>query len=214
MAANQLLFTGVPAFVGEVLGPTKVRFFVDENVFDPKQRIEVDLAKNPLAVQPAAWGTEVDVDSQTTGGYTTIGPAFHRGPHVGLAYLSERLVTRYATLLASWPPAPDTKYQFQALVRESNGAIARYHGFKAEVVSAAVGSLVQVAFVRPGTKIADRPGRWIDLADPTICDAPANGFTTISSSSAVGSVGAVFLSAEAIALDGPRYGKYPRYLGW
>jgi hypothetical protein len=214
MAANQLLLTGVPAFVGQVLGPTRVKFSLDENEFDPANMIEVDLAKNTSAGQPSAWGTNVDVDHQTVGGLTTIGPRFHAGPHVGGVYLSERLVAQYAAVLASWPPAPDAIYQYQLLLRATNGGIKRYHGFKAHVLSAGVGSLVHVGFVRIGTAAPQLPGRWIDLADPAVCDPPANGFTTIAPSTPAGSVGAVFLSSDVIALDGPNYPKYPKYMGW
>lgn len=217
MPAVQLVLTGVPAFVGTVLGQTRVKFFIDENEFDPTKVIEVDLAKNPTAVPPAQWATGVDVDQQTTGGWTTIGPRFHAGPYVGAAYLSQRLVTQYASLLASWPPAPDEIYQYQAVLRSDNGNVTRYHGFKVRVVSPANGSQAHVAFIRVGTTApagGRASARWIDLSDPDVCDPASNGFTTITSTSTVGTVGALFLRSEVMAADAPGNPKIPKYLGW
>ena len=54
MAVNQLVLTGMPAFVGVVRGPTKVGFFIDEDEFDSTKLIEVDLDKNPATVAPAS----------------------------------------------------------------------------------------------------------------------------------------------------------------
>lgn len=218
MAGTEVVFTGVPAFVGAIKGPTTVGFFLDQNEFDPAKLIEVDLAKNPLQVAEAAWATDVDCDQQTTGGRTTIGPRFHGGNQVGSVYLADRLVTKYAALLASWPPPPDERYQYQAVLRAGTAGPVRYHGFKAKVVSPAKGTLAHLAFIRVGTT-APTPGsaaaRWIDLADPDVCDAAANGFTTVVPSSPVGTVGAVFLSSDLVAAAGdPSYPKIPRSYGW
>lgn len=215
MAVTQLVLTGVPAFVGSVRGPTTVGFWIDENEFDPKNLIEVDLAKNTAAVAAAQWVNEVECDHQTTGGLTTIGPRFHAGPHVGGVYLAERMVQRYASALASWPPTPDDTYQYQLVIRNDGVNVVRYHGFKVRVMSPVVGSLIHVAFVRVGEQA---PGpmaarRWIDLADPGTCDPKSNGFTTIDPASPVGTVGAVFLTPEVIAFDGPNWPKIPPYLG-
>jgi hypothetical protein len=213
MPASQLVLTGVPAFVGAVLGPTRVRFFIDENEFDPTKMIEVDLAKNPQAVQPGNWGTDVDCDHQTTGGLTTIGPRFHAGSRVGAVYLAQRLVTQ--AVLASWPPQPDEIYQYQAIVRDNNGVNSRFHGFKAKVVSQSVGTLARLAFIRPGTQgPGNGPALWIDLADSDLCDPKANGFTTIEPSSPVGTVGAVFLSSKVTPFDVPDHPKVPKSAGW
>jgi hypothetical protein len=217
MAAVQVVFTGVPAFVGVVLSPTKVRFFIDENEFDPAKLIEVDLAKNTAAVPPAQWATSLECDQQTTGGLTTIGPKFHAGPHVGAGYLAQRLVTQYQLMLGSWPPPPDDICQYQAVVRSDNGNVTRYHGFKVQVLSPSAGSHAHIGFVRVGTP-GPTGGRasalWIDLADPDICDPASNGFTTIDSTSPVGTVGAVFLRSEVIVLDRIRYPKMPASYGW
>lgn len=217
MATHQVVLTGVPAFIGAVKGPTTLQFFIDENDFDPARLIEVDLAKNPMAVGGPAWAQGVDVDHQLPGGWTTIGPKLHSGTHVGAVYLSERLVQQYANVLANWPPPPDDLYQYKAVVRTGTGGMSRYHGFKVKVLSPAVGSLVHVAFVRVGTA-APPPGtaeaRWIDLADPDVSDPAANGFTAITPASPVGTTGALFLSDRVVAADGPMYPKYPRALGW
>jgi hypothetical protein len=205
----------VPAFVGAVRGPTQVGFFIDENEFDPKKLIEVDLAKNTQSVAAAQWAAEVECDHQTTGGLTTIGPKFHDDArHVGCVYLTESLVTKYATALASWPPQPDTRYQYQLVVRSVDGNVARYHGFKARVVSPANGTLARLALYRTAGTAPSGPPQWFDLADPAACDPESNGFTTITPSSPVGFVGAVFLSSQVVALDGPSYPKIPRNLGW
>ncbi len=216
MPVTQLVLLGVPAFVGVVTGPTTVRFFIDENDFDPNRLIDVDLAKNPQTVPPSAWAQNVDCDYQTTGGLTTIGPTFHAGAHVGGVYISERLKTRYAQVLANWPPAPDEAYQHQAVLRSDNGTVTRYHGFKVRVLSPSVGSLVHVAFIRAGSPAtaAGRP-QWIDLADPAVADSATNGLTTILPSSAVGTVGALFLTSVTIQEGGGTdVPKYPRSLGW
>ena len=217
MPAFQLVLTGVPAFVGSVLSPTRVKFFIDENEFDPAKTIEVDLAKNTASVPPAQWETDVDVDQQTTGGWTTIGPRFHAGPYVGAVYLAQRLVNQYASVLASWPPAPDDIYQYQAVLRADNGSVTRYHGFKVRVLSPANGSQAHVAFVRVGAvgPAGGRPAaRWIDLSDPDVCDPAANGFTTITPTTSPGTVGALFLRSEAMAADSPTNPKVPKQLGW
>jgi hypothetical protein len=215
MAVTQLVLTGVPAFVGVVLGPTTLRFFIDETDFAPANLIEVDLAKN-TTLPPASWATGVDVDHQTTGGLTTIGPAFHAGTHVGAVYLAERVVTARAPALASWPPAPDAIYQYQAVLRGDNGNITRYHGFKVQVLSPAVGSLAHLAFIRTGTPAPEPNGpvRWIDLADASVCDPRSNGFTTIDAASAVGTVGALFLTSRAIGVQAMDLPKFPRGYGW
>jgi hypothetical protein len=216
MPATEVVLTGVPAFVGAVLSPTKVRFAIDENEFDPTKMIEVDLAKNTAAIAAAQWGTTLECDHQTTGGLTTIGPTFHAGPHVGGVYLAQRLVTQFASVLASWPPQPDDIYQYQAIVRADNGTVTRYHGFKVQVRSPAAGSRAHLAFARVGQTPA--PGnvnaRWIDLADPEWCDPAANGHTTVTPASPVGTVGAVFLRSQVIALESPDYPKWPRSLAW
>jgi len=213
MSGTQLVLTGVPAFVGDVRGATTVRFFIDENDFDPNHLIEVDLAKHPQAVQASAWGQGVDCDYQTAGGLTTIGPRFNAGAHVGAVYLADRLVTQYASVLASWPPAPDARYQYQLVIRSHNNH-ARYHGFKVRVVSPAVGTLAHVAIFRAGEPTPSGEPRWLDLADQDWCDAHANGFTTIEPSSPVGTVGALFLSSRVIPLEGPNYPKVPPSFGW
>lgn len=214
MAVTQLLLTGVPAFVSRVIGPTTVRFAIEENEYDPNKSIEVNLANNTLAIQAAMWSQAVDCDHQTTGGLTTIGPTFHAGMHVGGVYLAERLVTQHANVLASWPPPPDSLYQYQLVARSTNGQIARYHGFKVRVVSPAVGSHVHVAFYRAGATAPSGPPQWIDLADADACDPASNGFTKLTASASVGTEAALFLSARIIMYDGPNYPKYPKYLGW
>lgn len=210
----EILLTGVPAFVCAVKGPTTVGFVIDENLFDPTKVIEVDLAKNPNTVPPGQWDTDVDVDYQTTGGWTTIGPRFHGGIHVGGAYLAPRLAKRYASALAGWPPPGDALYQYQAVLREENGVIARYHGFKVRVMSPGRGTLAHLGFIRPGTRVPSLGVNWVDLADPTMCDPAAHGFTTITPQTPVGSEGALFLTSggmTAMSKPGP---KYPPGDGW
>jgi hypothetical protein len=216
MAVTQLVLTGVPAYVGVVTGSTTVRFFIDDNDFDPAHLIDVDLAKD-TSLPPASWATAVDVDQQTTGGLTTIGPKFHRdGRHAGAVYLAERLVTARAAALASWPPPPDARYQYQAVLRDVDGTTTRYHGFKVQVLSPAVGSIAHLAVIRTGASspaVGDHV-RWIDLADPETCDPIANGFTTIDATSTVGTVGALFLTSTAIGVQAMDHPKVPRSLGW
>lgn len=215
MAVNQVVFTGVPAFVGVVKGRTTVEFFIDENEFDPANMIAVDLAKNPDAISESAWATDVECDFQTTGGGTTIGPHFNGGNHVGCVYLADQLTRKYAKVLASWPPKPDDIYQYQLVHRADPRGVMRYHGFKGQVMSAAKGSLAHVSFIRTGSPTpAGGPGWWIDLDDPGVCDPASNGFTKITPSSPVGSIGAVFLSSAAIAAAPPTWPKIPPWLGW
>ncbi len=212
MPANQLLLTGVPAFVGEVLGPTRVKFFVDEKQSNRGNMVEVDLAKNTQAIAAAAWAQDAECDHQTHGGRTTIGPTFHRdAKHVGCVYLAERIFTRYP-FLASWPPKPDERYQYQLVLR-ANGGEERYHGFKVRVVSAAVGSLAHVEFFAVGESAPSGVPQWIDLADRDVCDPQANGFTTITPASPVGTIGALFMSSRVIAADVPNHPKIPPYAG-
>lgn len=212
MAANQLLLTGVPAFVGEVLGPTRVKFFIEEKQFDTKNMVEVDLAKNTKACAPATWAQDVECDHGTQGGLTTIGPTFHRdAKHVGCVYLAERIFAKYP-FLASWPPKPDERYQYQLVLR-ADGNEQRYHGFKVRVVSPAVGTLAHVEFFAVGEPVPSGVPQWIDLADPAVCDPYANKFTTITPASPVGTIGALFMSSRVIAADVPNHPKIPPYSG-
>ena len=68
MPVTSVVMTGVDAFVGNVLGPTRVKFSNDPNNFNPGSMIDVDLAKNPSLIPAAQWATDVDVDFQTFGG--------------------------------------------------------------------------------------------------------------------------------------------------
>jgi hypothetical protein len=213
MAVTQIVFTGVPAFVGVVKGPTTVQFFIGEKEFDPANLIEVNLANNPKSIGVSAWARDVECDHPTKGGSTTIGPEFHRdAKHVGCVYLAERIVAKYANVLAHWPPQPDERYQYQLVLR-ANGEEARYHGFKVEVVSPAVGTLVHVRFFRAGMSTPVGPPQWIDLADPSVCDPQSNGFTTITTASPVGTVGALFVSSGVTVARVPSDPKIPPYQG-
>ncbi len=213
MAATQLVLLGVPAFVGQVTGETTVGFFIDEHVYDPAQLINVDLAKN-TSLPPDRWATDVDVDIATTGGWTTIGPTFNAGPHVGGVYLSERLAAKYKALLADWPPSPDAIYQYQGVLRADDaGNVTRYHGFKVQILSKSVGTLIHVAILETGESqpTATSHRRWIDTADPGIVDPKANGLTTIDPASPVGTVGAMF--AQIKPLENGQEPKLPKGQG-
>jgi len=205
---------GVPAFVNSVTSSTACTFTLDELVYDAASSIAVDLAKN-TSLPPSQWATGVDVDKQTTGGWTTIGPTFNSGSHVGAVYLADRLVQKYKTVLASWPPAPDAAYQYQAVLRGDTSETARFHGCKVQVITAAVGTLIKVATIPVGMSTPVGAGTWIDLADTTLWDPKSNGFTTIDATSPVGTVGAVFVAV--VATDPgfpPTIPKLPRALGW
>jgi hypothetical protein len=191
-----------------------VSFHVDPNDFNPANVIDVDLAKNPAVIPPAQWATDVDVDYQTTGGFTTIGPRFYGGATVGGAYLAERLATAAAGVLADWPPKGDELYQFQAVLRSENGVITRYHGFKVRVMSPSSGTLAHLGFIRAGTSAPTLGVDWIDLADPTISDPAVNGFTTITPATARGQDGALFLTSTAMAAMAKPGPKVPIWLGW
>jgi hypothetical protein len=206
---SHIVFTGVDAFVAQVTGPKTVRFSINETAFSPL--IDVDLGKNPSTVQPAQWATGVDVDETLT----TIGPTFFAGNYTGGVYLAQRLVTQHASILSGWPGPPDDIYQYQLLVRENNGAITRFHGFKVRVVGQTQGTIARLQFIRPGTAAPSPRTRWLDLADPSIVDPPANGFTTIAPNTPAGTVGAVFIE-RVVILDGggDGYPKWPRHLGW
>jgi hypothetical protein len=214
----QLLLYGVPAFVSQVTGPTTCQFYVDEADFTPANLIAIDLAQN-TSLPPAQWATAVDVDIATTGGYTTIGPRFHNAPHIGAAYISERVWNRFPAGRASWPPAPDAIYQYQAVLRTSSdsapASVVRYHGFKVKIVGPTVGTIVMVAFIPAGAAapVVTSPVRWIDLADPAVCDPAANGFTTIVPASPMGMIGALFLTSAAIAAQAMDIPKTPHNQG-
>ena len=214
MATTQLVLLGVPAYVVSVTGATTVGFVIDELTYASANVINVDLAKN-TTLPPAQWATGVDVDQQTGDGLTTIGPTFNAGPYVGAVYLADRLVQKYKAALANWPPAPDAIYQYQEVVRaDGSGDIERFHGFKVSVVSAAQGTLIQVAYIVTGQSAPTGATRWIDLANTGAYDPKSNGFTTIDATSPVGTVGALFVSSEVIAATDPTWPKIPRVLGW
>lgn len=213
--ATQLVLLGVPAFVSQVTGPTTVGFFIDENQFDPAQLINVDLAKN-TSLPASKWATEVDCDIATTGGWTTIGPTFNAGPHVGAVYLSQRLVDKYKAQLANWPPSPDAIYQYQGILRADDaGNVTRYLGTKVQVIGKSQGTLIHVAFITPGqsTPGPDPATRWVDTGDLLQVDAKSNGFTTIDANSPVGTVGSLF-TTEAVARPLVYPPKIPVSLGW
>jgi hypothetical protein len=207
---SHIVFTGVDAFVAQVTGPKTVKFSISETAFSPL--IDVDLAKNPSTVAVANWATGVDVDETLT----TIGPTFFvNGNYIGGVYLAQRLVTQHASILSSWPGPPDDSYQYQLLVRENNGQITRFHGFKARVLGQTQGTIARLHFFRPGTSAPTGHTRWLDLADPTVIDPPGAGFTTIAPNTPAGTVGAVFISTVTIQEGGGGdFPKVPRNLGW
>ena len=212
MATTQLLLTGVPAFVSHVASSTVVQFSIDENDFNPANLIKVDLANN-TSLPPAQWGN-VEIDISTVGGYSTIGPKFRNGAYVGAAYISEKVRLQYAAALVDWPPAGDDLYQYQAVLR-ANGDVRRFHGFKVNVFAPTVGTVAHLEFIPTGgvPGSSTNPRRWIDLSDASVIDPSANGFTTITAQSPVGTIGAVFLTSTAMtsqALDKP---KIPPFLG-
>jgi hypothetical protein len=215
MATTQLVLLGVPAFVNSITSATACTFTLDELVYDAANSIAVDLARN-TSLPPSQWATGVDVDKQTTGGWTTIGPTFNLGTHVGAVYLADPLVQKYKAVLASWPPSPDSVYQYQAVLRgDASGEVARFHGCKVQVMTATVGTLIKVAAIPVGMSASVGTGTWIDFADTTSWDPKSNGFTTIDATSPVGTVGALFVNV--IAMDPgfpPSVPKVPRILGW
>lgn len=215
MATTQLVLLGVPAFVNSITGVTACTFTLDELVYAEDQAIAVDLAKN-TSLPPSQWATGVDVDKQTTGGWTTIGPVFNLGNHVGAVYLAPSIVQRYTTVLATWPPAPDAIYQYQAVLRgDASGETTRLHGCKVQVISAAVGTLIKLATIPVGMSTPVGTGTWIDLADPTLWDPKSNGFTTIDATSPVGAIGAIFVAVVAMEPGfPPSVPKLPRIFGW
>ena len=215
MATTQLVLLGVPAFVNSITSATACTFTLDELIYDAASSIAVDLANN-TSLPPSQWATGVDVDKQTTGGWTTIGPTFGLGNHVGAVYLADRLVAKYKVVLASWPPAPDAVYQYQAVLRgNADVETARFHGCKVQVINAAVGSLINVATIPVGMSTPVGTGTWIDLADTALWDPKSNGFTTIDATSPVGTVGALFVAVVATEPGfPPGIPKLPRSLGW
>jgi len=216
MATTQLVLLGVPAFVNSVTSSTACTFTIDELIYDAASAIAVDLAKN-TSLPPSQWALGVDVDKQTTGGWTTIGPTFNSGNHVGAVYLADRLVQKYKAVLASWPPSPDALYQYQAVLRaDASSDVSRFHGFKVQVTSAAVGNLIKVVGIPAGMSVAVGAGSWIDLGDVVSYDPKANGFTTIDVTSPVGTVGGLFINQIVMDEPGfpPTIPKIPRALGW
>ncbi len=215
MAVTQLVLTGVPSFVGVVDGATTVQFFIDQQDFDPAHLIPVDLAKNP-SLPPAQWATGVDVDTTTDGGYTTIGPRFHNGAHVGAVYLADRLYAKYGAALASWPPAGDELYQYRAVLRAAgDGTVTRFHGFKVSVRASQAPALALLEFIPTGGSpgAPTNPMRWIDLNDPTVVDPAANGFTQVTPTTPVGTVGSLFITAAAMQNQGMSSPKVPKFYG-
>lgn len=214
---KELLLTGVPAFVGQVLAAKSLKFFAADNIFDPTKMIDVDLAKNPKLIAPANWGTDVVIDQhESEGGFTTIGPFFNGGRHIGGAYLSQSVYAANSSKLAGWPETYDALYQFQAVLRENNGVITRYHGFKVRVIGAGVQTLAHLAFIPSGSvdPVPGSPVHWVDLADATICDPRANGYTTIDASSPVGTEGALFLTTKGMTTYLVGAPKVPPGYGW
>lgn len=210
--ATQLLLTGVPAFVANVTSSTVVQFSIDENDFNPAHLLTVDLANN-TSLPPAQWAN-VEIDISTVGGYSTIGPRFRNGAYVGAAYIAEKVRLKYAAALVDWPPAGDDLYQYQAVLR-ANGDVRRFHGFKVSVFAPTNVNIAHLEFIPAGgvAGSSTNPRRWIDLSDASVIDPAANGFTTITAQSPVGTIGAVFLTSTAMtsqAMDKP---KLPPFLG-
>ena len=210
--ASQLLLTGVPAFVSHVISSTAVQFTIDENDFNPANLISVDLANN-TSLPPAQWAN-VEIDISTVGGYSTIGPRFRNGAYVGAAYISEKVRVRYAAALVDWPPAGDDLYQYQAVLR-LNGDVRRFHGFKVNVYAPTTGTVAHLEFIPVGgtAGTAGNPRRWIDLADASVSDPAAHGFTTITPASPVGTIGALFLTSSGMRSQGMDKPKIPTALG-
>jgi len=196
MPITELVFMACPAFVGRVHSPTLCDFYLTRNDFDEANAITVDLTRNVLTT---AWD-HVEVDAhvtETVPGLTSIGPTFHIGGHKGVVYLEMGMYTRLraAGKLDDWPPLEDQAYQYQNVVRRSaSGNQERFHGFGARVLTVA-GSVAKVAISAVGLS-TPQCVLWLDLADPTTCDPPAKGFTTVVP--AEGSTGALFLSWDTI----------------
>jgi hypothetical protein len=115
---------------------------------------------------------------------------------------------KYAAALVDWPPAGDDLYQYQAVLR-ANGDVRRFHGFKVNVFAPTLGTVAHLEFIPAGKTAGDptNPRRWIDLSDASVVDPAANGFTTITAVSPVGTIGAVFLTSTAMsgqAMDKPK----------
>jgi hypothetical protein len=212
MAASQLLLTGVPAFVTSVSSATAIKFAIDENDFNPANLISVDLSNN-TSLPPAQWAN-VEIDISTTGGYSTIGPKFRNGVYVGAAYITEKVRVQFAAALADWPPAGDDLYQYQAVLR-ANGDVRRFHGFKVSVFAPTVGTVAHLEFIPAGgvSGASSNPRRWIDLADASVVDPAASGFTTITPLSPPGTIGAVFLTSTAMSSQSLKEPKLPPFLG-
>lgn len=211
----QLVMYGVPAYVSQTSGATQSQFYIDPTDYNPADLIAIDQARDS-SVAPSSWATGVDVDVNTTAGYTTIGPTWNAGNHTGCAYISQAIWNAFPAGRAAWPPSPDALYQYTCVLRSPDGStVTRYHGFKVQILSASFGTLAHVGFIPTGNASlpAGYRSAWVDLADASMCDPSTNGFTTITTSSATNTKGALFLTAAgmvSMSMAGP---KIPKGLG-
>lgn len=206
MPLVQLVLLGVPAFVGEITGATKCKFWHTEADFDRGRLIEIDLSLTP-DLDPTDWENRVEVDSSSNEGLTTIGPTFHKDSHKGAVYLASRLVTKYRNsgVLNDWPDPGDHDYQYQVAVRFETGTTERYYGFKAQVLGQRQG-LTLLGFIGAGEATPSRT-MWLDLADPSIVDPTTNMLTKLKPTTALNTIDAVFLpraSAQNLLLEIPK----------
>jgi hypothetical protein len=188
----------------------------DSFTYNAANLISVNLASTPLQVVAEDWVKVVDVDDYTSdGGLSQIGPSFCEGAYSGALYLSQRI---WSTAFnkdpklskIQWPPFKNTQdFQYQCAVYSPGPGLPpmRYHGFLATVASRNANQLL--VYITEVGKSQPVGPFWVAMDSSTDVDLPANGLTTITLSSPVGSTGPLFLSMNRVGQFGLHLPKVP-----
>lgn len=212
LSENRTIFTVTGAFLGRIDGETRCAFWADDpslHDFDPARLIAIDLARTPGAAAAGriAWA-DVEVDDAYSAlggglGGTTLGAAWPELQLAGVVYLAADLRARLPEAVR--PPCPPDggdghAHEYTAVVywpgTDDPRAGRRYLGHHAEILDEQ-GRLARVAIYPPGSSTSPTvtPQRvWLDLSDPSQCDAGPGALTAIGVGDAP-KRGALFLIA-------------------
>lgn len=205
--ADQLVFGGVGAYVGEVLGKTHVKFWAVDPAticFDPKKLIEVDTAISPkhVGLDKAKVDDFGDVSLEPFLRRTTIGEEFPGGQTRGALYMEEGFMTSSGLSLP--PPehaASAFAHEYKTVayftgtpnVRQGK----RYYGFHAQIVNVLSPTKALVVIFKAGTGKNAQPtvahaGNF-EFNTQFDANVTAGGSTEIGPGPAEPRVGALFI---------------------
>ncbi|HWU86747.1 MAG TPA: hypothetical protein VN253_05715 [Kofleriaceae bacterium] len=207
---SEIVFYGVPAFVGRVETLQVVYIWCDDpsrapySAPDPSRLIRIDFAKS---LTPDNWTAELDAH-RIDGGLTNIGPDIPFGSLQGAIYCVKSKWDECMDKGGWKPSVGEMECQYQCLARLADGpSIERFHGFRAKVVRAASSRVVLLDIYKAGDPETPQRQMWVDLYDDASCLSPEGGYTTIDP--ATPNSRAIFFSSKFIKSVGLTIPKLP-----